>query len=338
MHSRLNKTISFLLILSTIISGCKKKNESEPESQAQQLTPYTVNYPSYFPQLVIPADNPLTVEGINLGRHLYYDTILSNSGKSCSSCHNSAEAFSSSSANSLPHINLGWNNQFLWNGKISGTVEDIMTFEVEGFFNTDISKLNNSSYYRAEFKKVYNIDNISSKNVAYALSQFFRVMVSANSLCDKFFQHTDNFSNSEMNGFILFTTEKGDCFHCHTLGLFSDNKFHNIGLDSIFTGVNKGRYNFTGNPSDMGLFKTPTLRNIELTAPYMHDGRYLTLDEVIEHYNSKVKHSTTLDPIMTKPSKLYGLGLTATEKQDLVAFLKTLTDTTFTRNPLLQKP
>ena len=331
------RIISVLFVVGFAFS-CKNKKEEQPAPQPATLTPYTVNYPSYFPALVIPADNPLTVEGINLGRHLYYDTILSNSGLSCSSCHNSTESFSSFSANSLPHVNLAWNNQFLWNGKISGKVEDIMMFEVEDFFNTDISKLNNSSFYRNEFKKVYNVDNISSKDVAYALSQFFRVLVSANSLCDKFFQHTGWFNNSEMNGFILFTTEKGDCFHCHTLGLFSDNKFHNIGLDSVFTGVNKGRFNITGNNADMGLLKTPTLRNIELTPPYMHDGRYATLLDVIEHYNSKVKHSNTLDPIMTKPGKLYGLGLTATEKQDLVAFLRTLTDTAFIHNPLLQKP
>jgi cytochrome c peroxidase len=141
-----------------------------------------------------------------------------------------------------------------------------------------------------------------------------------------------------MNGFNIFTTEKGDCFHCHSLGLFTDNKFHNIGLDSEFTSINMGRYNVTLKQADMGLFKTPTLRNIQLTAPYMHDGRYLTLEQVVEHYNSGVKQSNTLDPIMTKPSKIYGLGLTPTEKQDLVAFLKTLTDTTFTKNPLLQNP
>lgn len=337
MYFRLLKINSLIALVALVIFSCKK-DAADTQPLPATLTPYTINYPNYFPALTIPADNPLTVEGINLGRYLYYDSILSNNGRSCSTCHNANESFSSFTANSLPHVNLAWNTNFLWNGKIGGTVEDIMKFEVEVFFNTNVSKLNNSEFYRNEFKKVYNVETISSQNVAYALSQFFRVMVSANSLCDKFFQHTGWFNTSEMNGFILFTTEKGDCFHCHSLGLFTDNKFHNIGLDSLFTGIGRGRYNITGKPSDMGLFKTPTLRNIELTPPYMHDGRYLTLDDVVEHYNSKVKHSTTLDPIMTKPSKLFGLGLTATEKQDLVAFLKTLTDTTFTRNTLLQKP
>lgn len=339
MLFRLFKTISFILLLLFLFSNCKKKNTNDIITDTNtELTPYVIKYPYYFPTLSIPLNNQPTEEGISLGRNLYYDTTLSNNGMSCSSCHNSAESFTSYNSNSLAHINLAWSNYFLWNGKISGDLEDIMLFEVNDFFQTNISKINNSSYYRGEFKKVYNVDVITSQDIANALAQFFRVMVSSNSLCDQFFQHTANLNNSQMNGFIIFTTEKGDCFHCHSLGLFTDGKFHNNGIDSIFTGINLGRYNITLNSSDVGLFKTPTLRNIELTAPYMHDGRYQTLEEVVEHYNSGVKHSATLDPIMTKPSKLYGLGLTLMEKQDLVAFLKTLTDTSFTNNKLLQKP
>lgn len=328
----------FLVFIFTL--SCKKEvsiNQSVVPDY-KELTLYTISYPNYFPALTIPVDNPLTKEGIELGRRLYYDTILSNNGKSCSSCHNAQQSFTTYNSNSLPHINLGWNSTFLWNGKISGSVEDIMRFEVELFFHTNMSKLNNSIFYKNEFKRVYNTETISSTNVAYALSQFFRVMVSANSLCDKYLKHTANLNTSQLNGLILFTTEKGDCFHCHSLGLFTDNKFRNNGIDSIHTGINLGRYNITGNSNDIGLFKTPTLRNIELTAPYMHDGRFQTLEQVVEYYNSGVKQSATLDPIMTKPSKLYGLGLSISEKQDLVAFLKTLTDTSFTNNPLLQKP
>ena len=338
MRFQLYKIISLAILF--LLTDCKKKNENEDLSPqvSEELTPYNVNYPNYFPTLSIPSNNPLTIEGITLGRKLYYDTILSNNGKSCSSCHNSIESFSTYSSNSLAHINLAWNSHFLWNGKISGTLEDIMRFEVDDFFQTNISKLNNSSYYKNEFKKIYKTETIASQDVAKALAQFFRIMISSNSLCDKFFQHTANLNSSQVNGFVIFTTEKGDCFHCHSLGLFTDDKFHNNGIDSVFSGVNLGRYNVTLNNNDIGLFKTPTLRNIELTAPYMHDGRYLTLEEVVEHYNSGVKHTATLDPIMTKPSKIYGLGLTQTEKQDLVAFLKTLTDTTFIHNPLLQKP
>lgn len=326
-------TSAFILLLGLAIS-CKKDQASE-EIPVANLTPYSPSYPNYFPALQVPADNPLTLEGISLGRKLYFDTIMSNNGLSCSSCHSQAESFSLSSVNSLPHLNLGWNTAFLWNGKVEGSVEDIMMFEVEDFFNTDISKLNNSAYYKNEFKKVYGVDNITSKHAAYALAQFFRIMISANSRFDRFVRHEINLTPSELNGLNIFTTEKGDCFHCHSLGLFTDNKFHNIGIDSVFTGVNMGRYNVTANPNDMGLFKSPTLRNIELTAPYMHDGRFQTLLEVVDHYNAGVKISPTVDPLMTKASKAYGLMLTPQERNDLINFLKTLTDTTYTNNPFL---
>ncbi|MFP5469994.1 MAG: cytochrome-c peroxidase [Bacteroidia bacterium] len=333
--SKINK---FLVIGLVVFSSCKKEDKNTSETINVELTPYEVTYPDYFPVMTIPEDNPLTAEGINLGRKLYYDPILSSTGYSCSSCHNNSESFSSYSANSLPHVNLAWNTYFLWKGKISGALEDIMMFEVEEFFQTDISKLNQSEDYQKEFKKVYNVDVISSKEVAYALAQFFRTLTSSNSKFDQYLKKELALTPSEMNGFQLFFTEKGDCFHCHSLGLFTDNSFHNIGLDSVFNGMNWGRYDVSGNKSDIGLYKTPTLRNVELTPPYMHDGRFETLEEVVEHYNSGVLPSATLDPIMTKAGKENGLMLSPTEKKDLVAFLKTLTDQTFINNPQLSKP
>ncbi len=333
MRSHLFKIISFPIFVLFVFSSCKKEEAEDPVKT--ELTPYTLSYPSYFPVLQIPSDNPLTVEGVNLGKKLYYDPILSNTGQSCSSCHSQAESFSLSSANSLPHLNLGWNTAFLWNGKVEGSMEDIMKFEVEQFFQTNISNLNANQYYKDEFKKVYGVTTITAKEVEYALAQFFRVMISSNSKFDKFAQHQVNLTPSEFNGLQIFTTEKGDCFHCHSLGLFSDNKFHNIGIDSTFSGVNMGRYNITGDANDIGLFKTPTLRNIELTAPYMHDGRFQTLQEVVDHYDMHVKVSPTVDPIMTKASKAYGLGLTPQEKTDLINFLKTLTDTVYINYPAL---
>lgn len=336
MFSVYNKTTNIFLFGLLFFVGCRKENLDT--TLKIPLTPYTISYPNYFPTLNISSDNPLTVEGIFLGRKLYYDPILSNNNLSCSSCHASSKAFTTYDSNALPHINLGWNTTFLWDGKITGTLEDAMMFEVDEFFKTDISKLNNNEEYKKLFKQVYSVDTIKSKQVAYALAQFFRLLSSSNSKFDKYLQKQGNLNTDEMNGFVLFNTEKGDCFHCHTLGLFTDNRFHNIGLDSEFEGEHLGRYNATKNANDIGLMKTPTLRNVELTAPYMHDGRFETLEQVVNHYNSGVKLSATLDPIMTKPSKEFGLELTSKEKKDLVAFLKSLTDTTFTNNPLLQKP
>ena len=333
-------TLYLFLMAFLLYISCRKEKEEVVvvPITPSVLTPYHINTPSYFPKLIIPTDNPLTVEGIELGRRLYYDTILSNTGQSCSSCHSQSLAFSNQTVNSLPHINLGWNSAFLWNGEIQGGLENAMMFEVNDFFNTDVAKLNNDPYYPALFKKVYNVDNISSKEIAYSLAQFIRRLYSTNSKFDKYLRHETMITPSEMNGFIIYNTEKGDCFHCHSLGLFTDNSFHNIGLDSIFTGVNQGQFNVTNNANDKGKFKSPTLRNIELTAPYMHDGRYTTLEEVIEHYNSMVKVSATLDPILTKPNHTFGLQLSEQEKMDLVAFLKTLTDTTFVYDNAISNP
>lgn len=329
-----------LVIIITIVAACKKEvaDSEVPLPQGEGLTPYHLFSPSYFPQLIIPADNPLTVEGIALGRKLYYDTIISNDNRACANCHLQEYAFSSPIPNSMPHLNLAWNNKFLWNGLIEGQLEDAMAFEVNVFFNTDVTKLNNSTQYPALFKKVFNASTITTKEVAYALAQFIRTQSSTNSKFDKYLRYETTLTPSEMNGFVLYNTEKGDCFHCHSLGLFNDNAYHNIGIDSIFLGVNKGHYEVTGNSNDIGKFKTPTLRNVELTAPYMHDGRFATLEDVVEHYNSGVNNTSTLDPIFSKPNHLFGLQLSEQEKTDLVAFLKTLTDTTFINNSALTQP
>ncbi len=328
-----------LIIIITFLSACKKKEDAaiaEPAPLA--LTPYQLYSPPYFPKLIIPSDNPLTVEGIALGRKLYYDTIISNDNRACAQCHTAQYAFSNPAPNSLPHVNLAWNNKFLWRGAVEGQMEDIMASEVNSFFNTDVNKLNASLVYPALFKKVFNSNTITTKQAAYALAQFIRTLSSTNSKFDKYLRYEAMLTPSEMNGFVLYNTEKGDCFHCHSLGLFNDNAYHNNGIDSVFIGVNRGHYEVTVNSNDMGKFKTPTLRNVELTAPYMHDGRFATLEEVIEHYNSGVYHSPTLDPIFSKPNHLFGLQLTVQEKGDLVAFLKTLTDTSFTNNPAFAHP
>ncbi|MBL7889797.1 MAG: c-type cytochrome [Bacteroidia bacterium] len=336
------KLVIFNAVIFSIIVAvfsCKKESNIETlEIEQNTLTPYNLVAPSYFPQISIPADNLLTVEGIALGRKLYYDTILSNTGLSCSSCHTQAASFTNPIINSMAHVNLGWSNKFLWNGSVEGRLEDAMLFEVEDFFNTDINKLNSNMEYRSLFKKIFKTDAVTTQQIAYALAQFIRTQISSNSKFDRYLRYETMLSSSEINGFVIYNSEKGDCFHCHSLGLFNDNQFHNIGLDSIFVGVNKGRYNVTQDPDDLGKFKTPTLRNVELTAPYMHDGRFASLEDVVEHYNSGVNLTATLDPILTKPNHQFGLQLTVQEKQDLIAFLKTLTDTAFVNNPELSEP
>ena len=163
-------------------------------------------------------------------------------------------------------------------------------------------------------------------------------MNSGNSKFDRFVRHETMLSPEETEGFSIFFTEKGDCFHCQSMSLTTDGDIHNIGLDSVFNGVNAGYYNVSHSAADYGKFRTPTLRNIGLKNTFMHDSRFQSLEEVIEHYNSGVKHSPSLDPIMTKPSKQFGLNLTQQDKQNLKAFLLTLTDSTFLNNSNLSDP
>ena len=170
------------------------------------------------------------------------------------------------------------------------------------------------------------------------MAQFIRTLISGNSRYDRWRRGDGLLNASELSGLSIFFTEKGDCFHCHSTPFFSDNDFHNIGLETVYAGEGRGRYNVTGNPEDMGKFKTPTLRNIELTAPYMHDGRFGSLEEVVHHYNLDVQPSATLDPIMTKPMRGLELELTQQEEKDLVSFLKALTDTTFIYDKAHQSP
>ena len=183
---------------------------------------------------------------------------------------------------------------------------------------TGISLSENQIKYCKEKAKELNLDN----QVRFELLDYRSV----NSKFDRYLQGIEQLTPSELSGYAIFNSEKGDCFHCHGTQLFMDNDFHNNGLDTEpFTDI--GLANVTSIPSDYGKFKTPTLRNIEFTAPYMHDGRFSTLEEVVEHYNSGGIYSSTIDPNMKKVG--IGLQLTEQEKADLVAYLKSLSDHNF---------
>lgn len=331
----MNKLLFFFLVIGVGIISCNKKGVLEPVANLNYVQ---LEYPAYFPEMILNPANPLSQEGIELGRKLYYDTILSNNGLSCSSCHFQANSFSEPISNSLAHVNLAWHQNFLWNGAKAGTLEDVMVFEVEDFFATNISLVQQDPNYPASFKKVFGTSTITSKEIAFALAQFVRSMISSESRFDKYLQGELMLTPSELSGMDIFLTERGDCFHCHSVGLLTDNQFHNTGLDEIFSSLNWGRYGVTLDVSDMGKFKTPTLRNIELSAPYMHDGRFGTLEEVVEFYNSGVHITQYTDPIMTKPGKEFGLQLSISEKADLVNFLKALTDDSFINNTNFSHP
>lgn len=341
--------IFYIGILAVLMSfnSCTKEDESSEVPKVTDTynpTPYVFKLPPHFPNFNIPVENPTTQEGVAFGKRLYYDEMLSVGGplegNACASCHIQVKNFSNnvSGTSVLSHTNLQWASFFLWNGKIEGTLEDAMLFEVTEFFQADMKIFNSDTSYQRMCYEAFGTKTITSTEMSFALSQWLRTLLSTNSKFDRFFNFEEEFTPLEQRGYQLFNTEAGDCFHCHSTPLTTDHLFHNIGLDSIAEGENAGRFNVTGDESDRGKFLVPTLRNIELTAPYMHDGRFKTLEAVIEHYNSGVKHSTSLDPIMTKPGKEYGLQLTPTDKAALVAFLKTFTDDSYLNNPEFSHP
>jgi cytochrome c peroxidase len=274
---------------------------------------------------------------------------------SCGSCHNQSLAFSDNGTrfstgvdgiqgnrNAQAIINLGWNRSYFWDGRAATleiqALEPIENpIEMHNTWANAISKLKSAKTYKDDFFKAFGTEEFTKEHAAKALAQFMRTMISYNSRLDKRLRSEINLTASELNGLSIFISEKGDCFHCHNIDagrLLTDNQFHNNGLDSIFTDL--GLAEVTGNPSDIGKFLTPTLRNIALTAPYMHDGRFQTLEEVVEHYNTGGKASATVDPLMKHVGT--GLGLTNQEKIDLVAFLRTFTDETFITNPDFSNP
>lgn len=337
----------WLWITSLLIAGLQSchKERDEPRPPVHIPVPFVLELPEDFPPMVFRPDNPLTEEGVALGRRLYYDPILHpDSLMACAGCHRQDHAFGLPGSTVLPHINLGWNQAYLWGGgtaPVFGDLEEVCQFEVEAFFGTDLEKLRRHPLYREMFRKAFGREEILAVDVAYALAQFMRTQVSGASRYDRMLgHHPDRLwpTDEELKGYEIFFSEKGDCFHCHGTVFFTDNQFHNIGLEGDFSGLDRGLFNWTANPADMGKFKTPTLRNAGLRDRFMHDGRFTSLEEVVRFYNEGVRHSNTLDPIMTKPGKQHGLGLEEEEIAALVAFLHTLTDTAFLKDPRLGDP
>jgi cytochrome c peroxidase len=317
-------------------------------------TPSSLDIPKLFEDNilapVIPIDNPQTVEGIALGKKLFFDPILSiDNTLACVDCHAPENAFTDSdkfsdgvdgifgNRNSMPLFNLAWNydEKFFWDGNTFSLEHQAFVpitdpFEMKSNWADVESKLQQHAEYPSLFEKAFGASNIDSSLVTKAIAQFERTLISANSKFDKFLLGELNLSPEELNGFNVFMDEaKGDCFHCHGSDknpLWTDNIFHNNGLDETFADLGLGAV--TGDPADNGKFKSPSLRNLEFTAPYMHDGRFASLDDVINHYSQGLKNSSTIDPLMKKVDQ-GGVGLTDKDKADLKAFLLSLSDYDF---------
>lgn len=306
---------------------------------------------------VIPIDNPQTVEGVALGKRLFFDKILSGDGTmACASCHSPANAFTDDTPtsvgidgqngqrNSMPLFNLAWNfnERFAWDGKelsLERQALEPVENPVEMHSNWDdvVNRLQSHPDYPELFRRAFNTNFITKELTAKAISQFERTLISANSKFDRFSINQTTLTPQEENGLNVFLSEeKGDCFHCHgnpNSPLWTDNDFHNNGLDATFTDLGLGAV--TGDPNDNGKFRTPSLRNLSFTAPYMHDGRFTTLDEVIDFYSEGLQNSPTIDPLMKKVDE-GGVQISDQDKADLKAFLLTLNDPSFLVNPDFQ--
>lgn len=340
------------LLLVFICFSCSNENVDK-----YVPTPSPLKIPLLFEENilspVIPIDNPQTLEGVHLGKKLFFDPILSgNNTQACADCHAPENAFTDSNRfsegidgflgnrNSMPLFNLAWNydENFFWDGNTfslehQAFVPVVDPIEMASIWTQVEQKLQQHQEYPDLFEKAFGTSKIDSTLITKAIAQFERTLISSNSRFDKFLLGEVSLTPQEQNGFNVFMDEtRGDCFHCHGSDknpLWTDNIFHNNGLDEIFTDIGLGAV--TGDPADNGKFKSPSLRNLAFTAPYMHDGRFLSLEDVINHYSEGLKNSTTIDPLMKKVSE-GGVGLTIQDKADLKAFLISLSDYEFIKN------
>lgn len=362
----------FISILSLVLlQQCKMDPEIiDPPPGDEWIydpTPYVVVKPIGIPPFPYDLLNPLnsfTVEGVSLGRKLFYDPVLSaDSSLSCSSCHSIAHAFSDTvqfsigidglpgKRNAMPIYNLAYSpfdNGFFWDGRSVTLEEQALKpiqdpLEMHEILPNVITKLSRSTFYPELFYNAFGIDSITPEFVGNAIAQFTKSIVSGNSRFDQASAGEIFLTDQEVQGYELFNAlDGGDCFHCHGInaGLFTDFQYRNNGLDNavFYTDFADGGYGIiTGDTADYGKFKTPSLRNIELTAPYMHDGRFNTLEEVLDHYSEGVKDTPFTDNFMQFAFQ-GGVQLTAEEKAAIIAFLKTLTDEDLKNNPEYQNP
>ncbi len=341
-----------LFCLLSIIFGCRKSIELQPE---QYLTYTSIDIPDNFPSIIHPEDNPLTEEGILLGRHLFWEKKLSGDNTmSCGSCHMPQYSFSdpnptstgingiNGTRNAMVLQNLAWANEFFWDGRALSLEEQIImpvldSIEMDETWSHFFEEIKHDNNYRRMFYDAFFTFEPDSTHAAKAIAQFLRTMVSTNSKYDKVLRNEANFTPEENAGFDSFNSlSGGDCFHCHGGILATDNSFKNNGLDEF--PIDTGRGTITGLVNDQFKFKVPTLRNIEFSAPYMHDGRFQTLDEVINFYSILVQHnSPNIDPLM-EFSQSGGVQLDPQERAELKAFLLTFSDSDFINNPDFSDP
>lgn len=357
------KYIAIAALFVAVGISCTKNPETPAPEEDKDPTPVTWTKPANFPDPVYDMSrNPLTQEGIELGRFLFYDGILSRTNQiGCGTCHQQVAAFTHhgheishgvddllGTRNSPAVQNMAWNPSFFWDGGVHDL--DLLPFNpIENpvemgekvanvmvkLRNTPLATAKKPVDYPKMFKKAFGTEEINSERMMKALSQFMLTLVSANSKYDYYVKgDASAFNAQEKEGLALF---KSKCSGCHSGELFTDFSFRNNGLVPV--NINdQGRFAITGTETDKYKFKVPSLRNVGYTAPYMHDGRYHSLEEVLDHYSDSVHKFTTLDPILQRADGKTGINLTATEKQSIIAFLRTLSDEQFVKEAKFADP
>ncbi|MGB1206518.1 MAG: cytochrome-c peroxidase [Chitinophagales bacterium] len=357
----MKKYIISILCLFIFVASC---NKTETEVAVYDPTLYAFDF-GHFPPPNLPEDNTLTNAGVELGRMLFYEKKLSRgNGQACADCHLQVDGFTDirqfslgvaeeeGKRQAMSVFNMAWhNNGFFWDGRAEKLRDQALLpiqdpLEMDETLENVVAKLKAEKTYTNQFIRAFDSDNITSEKIALALEQFMFSIVSMNAKYDRFLKGEESLSESEERGRALFfkefdpfTLEKGgECFHCHNGMNFTNDRYMNNGLDFFEDITDKGRFETTGFNSDIGKFKVTSLRNIVLTAPYMHDGRFETLDEVLEHYNTGVKDSETVHPLLQFNLLPNGLQLTAENKADIIAFLHTLTDDNLMENKAYSNP
>lgn len=351
--------ITGIITLVVTIHACRKDADQPTDNTSYDPTALTVQVPAfvktYVGEMKQPGNNALTVEGVALGRKLFYEKMLSdNMTMSCGSCHKQENAFDDprpfsqgtngtfGGRNAMAIVNLAWSTSFFWDGRratMEQQAHDPVTnpIEMANTWPEVVKRLQNSSAYPDLFYKAFGTRTVDSNLVVKAIAQFERTFVSYNSRFDKYYYNGDSaaLTAQEKTGLAIFKG-KGMCNNCHLMNTqFTDYIFRNNGLD--VNPADDGRMKFTSQSTDRGKFKVPTLRNIAQSAPYMHDSRFATLEQVVDFYSSNIKQSSpNIDEHM--PDFGSGLNLATQEKADLVAFLKSLSDQDFLTNPAFSEP
>jgi len=337
----------WLGVLCGILAGCQTPG---PEAQPERL----FQKPANFPEPVYALDqNQPTSAGVALGKALFYDGMLSRDGTiACAECHNQAYAFTHhqhdlshgidnrvGTRNAMPIQNVAWERDFFWDGGVHD-LDLVPIAPIESPVEMDeqstnvINKLRKSAKYPILFKAAFGTDEINGPRFLQALSQFMLTMVSGNSRYDKYIRKEPGgtLTDDEQTGLTLF---RAKCSGCHAGELFTDNTFRNNGL--YVQSNDLGRARVTERPEDRYKFKVPSLRNVSKTLPYMHDGRFYSLNAVLDHYAENVQPTENLDPLLTQNGRP-GIALSAREKQQIIAFLETLTDEQFLRDSRFAQP